>query len=82
MTELEKYITNYFGVSEKNALEGISSLFQYTAVKKGEFLQEQGKHCNTLGFVLSGYQRFYALVDGKEVTQWISHQGTSCSPGR
>ena len=41
MAALEKYITNYFGVSEKNALEGISSLFQHPVVKKGEFLQEQ-----------------------------------------
>lgn len=75
MAALEKYITNYFGVSEKNALEGISSLFQYTEIKKGEFILEQGNHCNSMGFVLSGYQRFYALIDGKEVTQWISHEG-------
>ncbi|MBN2616316.1 MAG: Crp/Fnr family transcriptional regulator [Bacteroidales bacterium] len=75
MAELEKYITNYFGITEQNALKGISSLFKYTKINKGTFLQKQGNHCNTMGFVLSGYQRFFALMDGKEVTQWIAHQG-------
>ncbi|MBN2638973.1 MAG: Crp/Fnr family transcriptional regulator [Bacteroidales bacterium] len=75
MAELEKYITDYFGVTESNALEGISTLFKYQTCEKGEFILEQGNSCNNLSFVFSGYQRFYAITEeGKEITQWISHE--------
>ncbi|RYM34084.1 Crp/Fnr family transcriptional regulator [Brumimicrobium glaciale] len=75
MTELEKYIEASFGILEKEDLNKISKLFEYSELKKGDFLLESGKKCNKLSFVQSGLLRMFALVDGNEVTQWISTKG-------
>jgi len=75
MTELEKYIEASFGILEKDDLNKISSLFEYNKLKKSDFLLESGKKCSKLSFVQSGLLRMFALVDGNEVTQWISTKG-------
>ena len=74
MTELQKYITSYFGVSRTD-LDKISKLFVETELKKGEFFIKSGQYCDKLSFIRSGYIRIYAISDDKEVTQWISTQG-------
>ncbi len=75
MTELEQYIKSYFGVVSSNDLQTIISLFQLASVKKGEFLLQSDRRCDTLSFVQSGLLRMFAITDGKEVTQWISSKG-------
>ena len=75
MSELEHYIKSYFGVMDADDLQTIVSLFKESTIKKGDFLLEAGKRCDTLNFVQSGLLRMYALTDGKEITQWISTKG-------
>ncbi len=79
MTELEKYITSYFGVVEANDLKTIVSLFKQTTIKKGDFLLKSGKRCNKLSFVQYGLLRMFVSTDDKEITQWISTKGYFCA---
>lgn len=74
MTELKQYINSYFGIPT-NDMEHIASLFQLTQLKKNDFFTQEGRHCNQLSFVKSGYLRVFAYSDGKDVTQWISFPG-------
>jgi CRP/FNR family transcriptional regulator, anaerobic regulatory protein len=75
MTELETYIQQYFGVSHTEALNGISALFQFNSIQKGDYLLKTGKRCDQLHFIRSGLLRIYAKDEDKEVTQWISTKG-------
>ncbi|MEZ4936358.1 MAG: Crp/Fnr family transcriptional regulator [Crocinitomicaceae bacterium] len=74
MTELEQYITSYFGVSQED-LSIIASLFIEQELKKGEYFTKIDDYCNKLSFIRTGYMRVYAYKEEKEVTQWISSQG-------
>lgn len=75
MTELEQYITSYFGVKSES-LERIASLFQPTSIAKGDFFLKTGETCQQLSFIRSGLLRIYVPTEkGDEVTQWISTQG-------
>ena len=75
MTELQNYIASYFGVTSQNMVK-ITTLFTTTQLKKGEFFTKAGQHCEKLSFVRSGFIRVYANANNKEVTQWISTQGS------
>jgi CRP/FNR family transcriptional regulator, anaerobic regulatory protein len=75
MTELEQYISTYFGVVRSNELHAISSLFRRSTIRKGEYLLRSGQQCHYLGFVESGILRVFASTAEKDVTQWISTQG-------
>lgn len=74
MTELEKYIQTYFGVSNSE-LSAISTYFKPKKLSKGEFFLKHGQHADRLGFVQSGLVREYVLVGDKEITKWISTKG-------
>lgn len=74
MTELEKYIQSYFGVSHEE-LRHISSFFKTMTLKKGDYFLKTGKHSDRLGFVQSGIIREFIIINEKEVTKWISTQG-------
>lgn len=74
MTELEKYIQTYFGVSNAD-LELISGFFKPKSLKKGDFFLKTGRHSDRLGFVQSGIVREFVFLGDKEVTKWISTQG-------
>lgn len=74
MTELQKYITSYFGITNEN-MDKITSLFSESELKKGEYFTKSGQYCEKLSFVRSGYIRVFANANDKEVTQWISTQG-------
>jgi CRP/FNR family transcriptional regulator, anaerobic regulatory protein len=74
MTELEKYIQTYFGVSQDD-LGKIISFFKLTTLKKGDYYLKSGRHSDRLGFVQSGIIREFVVVDDKEVTKWISTKG-------
>jgi CRP-like cAMP-binding protein len=75
MTELEECINSHFGVVSSDDMETIVSMFELTVLKKGEYLLKSGKCCDQLSFVQSGLLRMFVLIDGKEVTQWISTPG-------
>ena len=75
LTELEQYITSYFGVKSEG-VEHIASLFRPMTAAKGDFLLTTGQTCQQLSFVRSGLLRIYVPTEsGDEVTQWISTQG-------
>jgi len=74
MSELEKYIQTYFGVSNTH-LTSISTYFKPVYLKKGEFFLKAGRHSDRLGFVQSGIVREFVLHEDKEVTKWISTRG-------
>jgi hypothetical protein len=74
MTELEKYIQTYFGVSNDD-LGKISAFFKPTTLKKGEFFQKTGRMADRMGFVQSGIVREFVVIDDVEITKWISTQG-------
>lgn len=75
MTQLQHYIVSYFDALPSQQLDQISSEFEMQVLKKGEFLCQAGDRCKKMAFVQSGLMRMYLLVDGKEVTQWISTPG-------
>lgn len=75
MTELEHYISSYFGVAQPGDLNAISQFFHRETLKKGDYFLETGKSSNKLSFILSGMLRIYLQTEDKEVTQWISTKG-------
>jgi len=75
MTELEQYVNGYFRVTGED-LSVIASLFKPEVLKKGQYYSVSGGTCNKLSFIQSGFLRLYALVDDKEVTQWIGGKGS------
>lgn len=74
MTELQKYIATYFGIS-RDDLEKTASLFHEHHLPKGEYYTRIGERCDRLSFVQRGFLRVFGYSDRKEVTQWISFQG-------
>lgn len=79
MSELENFVASNFGIATPNEIEAITSLFEFSKVKKGEKLLESGDSCKEMVFIQSGYLRMFNLTDGNEVTQWISSKGTFAS---
>jgi len=75
MTEIEQYITSYFGVVAIDDLRTIVSFFKLITIKKGEFLLKAGRRCDKLSFVQSGLLRMFVTQDDKEVTQCIATKG-------
>lgn len=75
MTELEQYITSYFGVIHSDQLNKISFLFKLTTLKKNDYFLKTGKHCDKFCFIQTGLLRVFAIPDDKEITQWISTKG-------
>ena len=74
MTEFEKYIQNYFGVSAAD-LATISAFFKPVSINKGDFFLKSGRRSDKLGFVQSGIIREFAVLQDQEVTKWISTTG-------
>lgn len=75
MTELEHYISSYFGIAQPDDLVAIGQFFQPTTLKKGDYFLETGKASKQLSFIQSGMLRIYVQTEDKEVTQWISTKG-------
>jgi CRP-like cAMP-binding protein len=75
LTELQEYISSYFGVTNEN-MDKITALFTETELKKGQYFSKSGQYCEKLSFVRSGFIRVFANANDKEVTQWISFKGS------
>jgi CRP/FNR family transcriptional regulator, anaerobic regulatory protein len=76
MSELEKYISSYFGVINPKELTLLSNLFSPQKISRNEYLLHTGEQCNFLSFIQTGIVRIYVITEeGKEVTQWISTPG-------
>ena len=75
MTELEKYIQSYFGVTREEGAQ-VTSYFEASALSKGDFFLKPGRICNKLSFIQSGLIRVYLNTEMEEVTQWIGTKGS------
>ena len=75
MTELENYISTYFGVVNQNELVQISAFFKESIIKKGDYYLKSGNRCEKLSFIQDGLLRIFVSLEEKEVTQWISSKG-------
>ena len=74
MTELEKYIHDYFLVSPDDCKK-VSTMFKTETLKKGDYFLHTGKYCNKLAFIRQGILRVYVNLPESEVTQWIGTDG-------
>lgn len=74
MDELHQFLKLYFHIEEKD-IEAVSSLFREENLKKNDFFLHQGKVCDKFSFVKEGALRLFSIVDGKEITQWITLPG-------
>lgn len=74
MTELQQYITSYFGITNQH-MDKITALFTESRLKKGAYFVKSGQYCEKLSFVRSGFIRVFANGNQKEITQWISTKG-------
>lgn len=75
MTDLQEYITSYFGITNQH-MDKITALFKPTTLKKGAYFTKTGQYCQKLSFVHAGYLRVYGTYHQKEVTQWIASKGS------
>jgi hypothetical protein len=66
MTELEKYIQSYFGISQEDLVQ-VGALFKRQTIKKGDFFLQTGRVCDKLSFIHSGLLRIYVQTPDKEV---------------
>ncbi len=74
MERLETYIKNNLPVSPSD-LAVISKCFVPAILDKGEYFVRQGRYCDRLAFINTGYIRVFIEADNREVTQWISTPG-------
>lgn len=75
MTEIQQYVSDYFGITEPQNLAAMEKLFRRQTLQKGDFFLHVGKPCHQLSFIHSGLLRIYVQTPEKEVTQWISTPG-------
>ncbi|WP_306353088.1 Crp/Fnr family transcriptional regulator [Flavobacterium sp. '19STA2R22 D10 B1'] len=75
MAELKNYIKSYFGIHEED-LAIVATHFTLTTLKKGDFFVKKGHYCTQLSFVKNGLLRIYANAGTKDITQWISTEGS------
>ena len=74
MTELQEYISAYFGVSNDD-MDMIIRFFEESELKKGDYFTQKDQYCKKMSFVKEGFIRVFADADDKEITQWISSKG-------
>jgi len=65
-------IQDNFGQLTEAELELLRSYFKEEKLSRNAYFTRSDKVCDKLSLIKSGILRIYALVDGKEITQWIS----------
>ena len=74
--ELKQFIAGYADIAN-DELDEIAGKFKAKAIKKNEFLLQQGEICKDLIFVQSGCLRLYYIADSIEVSVWFSFKHSS-----
>lgn len=74
MTDLQHYISGYFGVVG-DQVDAVAECFAEESLAKGAFHTEAGSYHTRLSFVRSGFLRVWRETPEKDVTQWISSHG-------
>ncbi|SHM64923.1 cAMP-binding domain of CRP or a regulatory subunit of cAMP-dependent protein kinases [Chryseobacterium carnipullorum] len=71
-TSLRQIIKNTISISDDD-LDFMASLFNPTALKKGDYFLEIGKRCDQIAFIKTGMLRiFYPNARGEETTCYFS----------
>jgi signal-transduction protein with cAMP-binding, CBS, and nucleotidyltransferase domain len=69
-----------FTTLTKEGEETLASILKIEEVEKGQTLVKENSVCNYIYFIGEGLTRTYYYKDGKDVTDWISTEGTfACS---
>lgn len=72
MQEYNEIIKAYFGELTDVELSLVLSFFHEEKLQKNDVFTKTDGYCDRLSLLKKGIVRIYTLVDGKEVTQWIS----------
>lgn len=72
MQEFNTLIQQNFGQLTIEELTVLRSYFKEEKLLRNAFFTKSDKICDKLSLIKSGILRVYAVVDGKEITQWIS----------
>lgn len=72
MQDFNLIIQDNFGLLSEAELELLRSYFKEEKLPKNAYFTQSDKVCDKLSLIKSGILRVYAVVDGKEITQWIS----------
>lgn len=75
MTAFENSLRHSFGIEGTDELKYIVSQFEPVLLKKGEVFLEEGRSCDKLCFVQSGFLRIFTETENKQITQWIAPHG-------
>ncbi len=75
MTTFEQQIKNVFGVSNTE-MTVIQSFFKPKVLQKGDYFIKSGQTSGNLGFLQKGMLREFVVVGDKEITKWISTEGS------
>ena len=74
MSQLSNQIKAFFTASDAEVGE-IEKCFKPLSLSKNEYFIKEGRYTHKLGFIESGIIREYLIVDGKEITKWLSVSG-------
>jgi CRP/FNR family transcriptional regulator, anaerobic regulatory protein len=69
--KLQLFFQKFIALSTEE-LQIIGQLAQPKKLKKGEFLAEAGKICRNMAFIEKGMMRNFYLVEGNEITRYVS----------
>jgi len=78
MADFENYLHQHFPISAEGCQQMAAS-FKRETIKKGNYFLRSGAYCNRLSFIQEGILRIYVNMPDREVTQWISTQGSFVS---
>ena len=73
--KLKNYCKNFVPLTEKD-LNLIDKYFELNKIKKKDFLLQDGKICNFIGFIAEGTIRHFHIKDGIEKTYDISFENS------
>jgi len=65
----------YFFEVPEPFLESVEEAFTFSELPKGAFWLQAGEPVRKMAYLEQGLLRVYSLVEGKEITQWISTPG-------
>jgi CRP/FNR family transcriptional regulator, anaerobic regulatory protein len=71
MEKIYDFIQNFMPFSVEE-FQTMKRYFKQVKLKKGDFLAKEGEICRFLAFIEKGMLRNYYLIDGKEITRYVS----------
>jgi len=75
MEKLIEQVKAFLPRLDEDTISSIYSSFEKKEIEKGQFIAKEGKICDKLYFIDSGYTRSYLLNEGKEITTWFCFEG-------